>query len=408
MIRSLYSLLAVLVLVTACGTPKSSPREGPGFVNGKPVHPTVKMGSPYSVNGETYVPRYEPNYSETGQASWYGPGFHGKSTANGEDFDQHDLTAAHRTLPLPSMVRVTNLDNGKTAIVRVNDRGPFAHGRILDLSKAAAQKLDMLRSGTAKVKVEYLPRETESYIAQLGSGKSPQHIRWEQENMPSQDVQLASAASAGGDVNAKAGDSGSWWPSLISDAKAEERPAGATEASRVTSSDLPPPKRGASDLPARLPPAGVSDDRPAKPLQTSVKPVAVQANEQKSYVNSAFSVLDETEAKGAGTAAAVTSKAEPPPVAAVAATPPPKQPPEKKPPAPQLAIQVGAFSSRENAEKMVMQYKKVAPVRIEGVPVEAPTIFRVRLGPFTDRYSAETVLSEVREKTAPDAQIISY
>ncbi len=212
--RSLFSLLAVLVLVSACGAPKTSPREGPGFVNGKPVHPTVKMGDPYRVNGETYVPSYQPNYSETGQASWYGPGFHGKSTANGEPFDQHDLTAAHRTLPMPSMVRVTNLDNGRSIIVRVNDRGPFAHGRIIDLSQKAAKEIDMIRTGVAKVKVEYLPRETEQYIAQLGGDKSPAHIKWEQENT----TQVASVA----DVNAQGASASSWFPSLVSSAEAAE------------------------------------------------------------------------------------------------------------------------------------------------------------------------------------------
>lgn len=383
MLRSILSLFVVLAMVSACGTPATSPREGPGFVNGKPVHPTVKMGDPYTVNGETYVPKYEPNYEETGMASWYGPGFHGKSTANGEDFDQHDFTAAHRTLPLPAMVRVTNLDNGKTAIVRVNDRGPFAHGRIIDLSKAAANKLDMLRTGTAKVKLEYLPRETEAYIAQLGQGKSPQHIKWEQENMEAP-TELAAS-----------GHKSRWFPSLISSAEASE-PTPAQEA-RVTSTDLPPAKPADPTLPARLPhPASVEY------RQGTTSPVASSPPEQKSYVNSTFSVLDADEVKPRAVSGNV-------PAAAKMAPPATSPPPANAPPvAPKWVIQLGAFNSRANAEKLSERYTSLAPVIINGVPIEAPTIYRVRLGPFTDRYSAETVLSEVREKGVPDAQIISH
>jgi rare lipoprotein A len=106
------------------------------------------------VAGRWYHPRDERDYRETGVASWYGPGFHGKATANGERFDEHAISAAHRTLPLPSHVEVSNLDNGRTLVVRVNDRGPFAHDRILDLSRRAAQLLGFETRGTARVRVK--------------------------------------------------------------------------------------------------------------------------------------------------------------------------------------------------------------------------------------------------------------
>ena len=117
-----------------------------------------KVGDPYEIRGVWYYPTVDYNYIETGIASWYGPGFHGKLTANGEIYDENDLTAAHRTLPMPSLVRVTNLENGRSLVVRVNDRGPFAHGRIIDLSRRAAELLDYTHSGLAKVDVEYLGR----------------------------------------------------------------------------------------------------------------------------------------------------------------------------------------------------------------------------------------------------------
>ena len=113
-------------------------------------------GPPYQVAGRWYVPAHEPNYDEVGTASWYGPTFHGKAAASGETFDENELTAAHPTLPIPSLVRVTNLENGKTVVVRLNDRGPFVDDRIIDLSKAAGAKLDMHAKGTAKVRVQYV------------------------------------------------------------------------------------------------------------------------------------------------------------------------------------------------------------------------------------------------------------
>jgi rare lipoprotein A len=97
-------------------------------------------------------------YHASGQASWYGRAHHGKRTASGERFDQHSLTAAHRTLPFGTLLRVTNLSNDRSVIVRVNDRGPYGRGRIIDLSRQAAETLDMIRAGTAKVRVEVVER----------------------------------------------------------------------------------------------------------------------------------------------------------------------------------------------------------------------------------------------------------
>ena len=125
---------------------------------------TYKVGNPYQVGGIWYVPHEDPNYDATGVASWYGDQFHMKSTANGETFDMNAISAAHTTLPMPSMVEVTNLENGKKLVVRVNDRGPFVGGRLIDLSHAAARELGYEREGTAKVRVRYLGP------AQLGVG----------------------------------------------------------------------------------------------------------------------------------------------------------------------------------------------------------------------------------------------
>lgn len=121
---------------------------------------TYKVGNPYQIAGTWYYPKEDYDYREEGTASWYGPGFHGQLTANGEIYDQTDMTAAHRTLPLPSMVRVTNLDNGRAIVLRINDRGPFAKNRIIDISQRGAQLLDFVNKGTARVRVEILAEES--------------------------------------------------------------------------------------------------------------------------------------------------------------------------------------------------------------------------------------------------------
>lgn len=112
---------------------------------------------PYTINGKTYYPTVvEVGDTATGIASWYGPNFHGKKTSNGETYNMHALTAAHKTLPMNTMVKVTSLKNGKTTTVRINDRGPFVAGRIIDLSKAAATEISMIADGTAPVKLEII------------------------------------------------------------------------------------------------------------------------------------------------------------------------------------------------------------------------------------------------------------
>lgn len=118
----------------------------------------LKIGKPYKVAGRWYVPREEPDYDRAGLGSWYGDDFHGRKTANGEIFDKHALTAAHPTLPLPSYAFVTNLDNNRTVLVRINDRGPYSGGRIIDLSHGTANVLGFAHKGLTNVRVRYAGR----------------------------------------------------------------------------------------------------------------------------------------------------------------------------------------------------------------------------------------------------------
>lgn len=169
---------AALIFLAGCSetqlvvhTAKSLTRDGGG-----PSAGTYKVGRPYRIGGVWYYPNTDYNYRETGIASWYGPKFHGRRTANGELFDQNAITAAHRTLPLPSMVRVINLENGRALRVRVNDRGPYAHGRIIDLSRRAAQLLGFRSKGTAKVRVEILPDESRQLAMLYSNGREQLQI----------------------------------------------------------------------------------------------------------------------------------------------------------------------------------------------------------------------------------------
>ena len=159
-------LCSLLLALAACGTdrPTRSPVVSETVKPGQKIG-DYKVGSPYQIGGVWYYPKVDMEYDETGIASWYGPGFDGRQTANGEIFDQNALTAAHPTLPMPSVVRVTNLENGRALVVRINDRGPFKNGRIIDLSKRAAQLLGFERKGTAKVRVQIMEDESRQFAA---------------------------------------------------------------------------------------------------------------------------------------------------------------------------------------------------------------------------------------------------
>lgn len=134
-----------------------------------------RTGAPYEAMGQWYVPAAEPNYAETGQASWYGAEFQGRRTASGETFDSEALTAAHPTLPIPSLVQVTNLENGREVIVRVNDRGPFHGGRLIDVSRRTAETLGFVQQGSARVHVRYL-------------GPAPKRVTADGADVPSQSL----------------------------------------------------------------------------------------------------------------------------------------------------------------------------------------------------------------------------
>jgi rare lipoprotein A len=170
MVRGAAAVATCLILANCASSNKFASRVDPKYgvsssprvvAFGDPVPKgggTYRVGKPYSVAGRVYVPEEDTDYRAEGMASWYGDDFHGRLTANGEVFDMSSLTAAHPTLPMPSYARVTNLSNGKSLVVRVNDRGPYHGNRLIDVSNKAAELLEFKGNGVAKVRVEYVGR----------------------------------------------------------------------------------------------------------------------------------------------------------------------------------------------------------------------------------------------------------
>jgi rare lipoprotein A len=269
-----------------------------------------KVGNPYQINGVWYYPKEDQFYDETGIASWYGQDFHGKATANGERYDMNALTAAHRTLPMPVVVRVTNLENGRSIRLRLNDRGPYARGRIIDVSRRAAQLLGFHENGTARVRVQY------EGTAEVGA-------------LPPQDEEEISTGPAG---------------------------IKAAPVSTVSSSALAPPP-GASSAAAR-PPA--------------------------------------TEVRVASTAAIV------PPtdgVDGVVTTVP-------VPSSTQIWVQVGAFLTRGNADRLAQRLVYAGGARVTQSAANGKPIYRVRFGPYTTVDQADSMLNSVIDKGHNGAHIV--
>lgn len=225
----MLSLLAIAISLQGCSTAKPPP---PATRN---IDGSYKVGKPYQVAGVWYYPREQPDYDETGIASWYGPGFHGKATANGERYDQNDLTAAHQTLPMPVKVRVTNLDNGRSIIVRINDRGPFINGRIIDVSRRTAQLLGFDIKGTAPVRVQIVEG------GGAGQGRTFVAARPVTSDEEKQQVAAAPPASVSSQI----------------------LPGSVTEPGRKTAARKPPPVTPVESMPAVAPPtAGAVEFQP--------------------------------------------------------------------------------------------------------------------------------------------------
>ena len=256
MIRSMTALgragrvlmaTAALAGVAACASGPSGGGRGAAVVaDPAPIVPGTMR--PYQIRGRWYRPQEQPDYDETGLASWYGDAFHGRPTATGERFDMHALTAAHKTLPLPGLVEVTNLANGRRVILRLNDRGPFVDGRIIDLSRGAAETLGLMHRGVGEVRVRYLgraPRLGGGQRLQTGAPEpEPRRVYWiEVAAFADPATARAAADRMGASAQVQASTTGAMfrvvtgpWP----DANAAERARQATVAQGFVSARLIP------------------------------------------------------------------------------------------------------------------------------------------------------------------------
>ncbi len=301
---------------------------------------SFKLGSPYKVAGRWYVPREEPGYDRAGVASWYGDDFHGRRTANGEIFDKSGLTAAHPTLPLPSYAYVTNIDTGRTILVRVNDRGPYVSDRLIDLSRASARALGYENQGRARVRVRYAGRAPLN-----GDDRRERQYLAEQRWNNGRDIPAVAAyrppqAPIVGPQPFPEGTPGRWSPTAYRAALAgKPTPAAVRPVSGASVAE--PYDRG-----GRYEPTGYAPQPQSLPYTTPPAALAGPAR-----VNS----LDNS---GSGRA----------------------------------FVHIGVFRERANAERLRRDLATLGPVEVAPVPAaQGGELYRVRIGPMSGPTANDTV-----------------
>lgn len=310
-----------------------------------------KVGTPYQVEGIWYLPKEDYTYKEIGVASWYGPDFHNGITANGELYDMHGLTAAHRTLPLPSVVKVTNLQNGRSLVLRVNDRGPFKNNRVIDVSKRAAQLLGFEAQGTTQVQVEIMPEESKKLKEEMlaGAGKTVAKASTADLNADEYGAQSVEKPQSLGGIADYDSNTGYGAPLIPATAPVKESPYNDWD------SDMPRAK--AQKVVGETPKAAPAAAKPA--VKT---PAAVPAVKKV-------------------------------------------QPAVSKTVAPGYYVQLGAFGSLENAEKTRAKAAGFGKASILPVTVNSKTLYRVRLGPDTAKKALEN-MDKVTNNGFPDARLV--
>ncbi len=369
-------LAASGLLLAACGShPPSSSASAPSPVTHNQGY--YKIGRPYQIDGVWYYPKEDWAYDETGIASWYGEQFHGRYTADGEVFDLNEMTGAHRTLPMPVVVRVTNLDNGRSIKLRVNDRGPYARGRIIDVSRRAAQLLGFEQAGTAKVRVQIDVPDSMVVATAAGRGGGPPP------SIPQAVAELVSAPLTL-PVSALEAMRGTPQTPLAQPARARDR--------EIKMADIQP--IAAPPAPARAREVKVADIRPiaAAPAR-SPPPRPTRAANDRPYI------IDDLPGE---------ERADPP---QQAADPPPPLPAKVEIAAvkpTQIYVQAGAFADEGNAARLSNRLASLgSPVNITaGVTSAGAAIYRVRLGPVASVDAADQLLNRIVADGIVQARIV--
>jgi rare lipoprotein A len=368
------SALGLLLLLSACG---STSRTG-GYAQSHyaPGEPRYTV-APYQVNGIWYYPKVDYAYDETGTASWYGPQFDHRPTSDGEIFDMNEVSAAHKTLPLPSVVEVTNLQNGRALEMRVNDRGPFVGDRLIDVSRRAAQLLGFEEAGTAPVRVRILK---------------------------DQSIEVAEAAMRGetGPVVAAATPAPAPIVAAAAPAPVVVRPP-QPQPTRLAAAPTPPP------APA-LPPVRVA--AAPKPTPSLSLITGAQAAEPSAIPPAPRRLPAATPAMSPRTFANRIEAALIP-AAAAATYEPVRLPPAR--PRPVVAtrsggrifIQAGAFALLDNAERVQARIARLGAVEVTAVSGRGAALYRVRLGPLASIEKANALLARVIDSGCAGARIVS-
>ena len=361
-IRNLVAMVAIALSLAACAG--SSVRHGSSEAGGYGrSRGYFKVGAPYQVNGVWYYPRVDYDYDETGIASWYGEAFNGRSTANGETFDLNQVSAAHKTLQLPSIAEVTNLQNGRALKVRINDRGPFAGDRIIDLSRRAAQLLGFERAGTAPVRVRIIKEES-IQVAEAAMHGDIGRTRLAQTRGATQTRTVAPGPKPGGIRAAPS----SGRVEVAAAAPIRRTPAPAVAPVSPEPISVPPPQ------PVEPPPeAGKRSAEPDRYIAHRPAWPSLIASAQAATAATAF--------------------------------PARRQAPSAAPSG-RIFIQAGMFAVAENAARVRARFAGVASTEVVRVNVNGTTLYRVRLGPLASGAEARRLLGKVAESGIHDARLV--
>jgi rare lipoprotein A len=385
------------------GWREESKKLGPRVVElGQPVPKgggMYKVGSPYRLNGRLYVPQEVRGYDKQGIASWYGEMFHGRRTANGEIYDMEALTAAHPTLPLPSLARVTNLENARSLVVRVNDRGPYAGGRAIDLSWAVASLLQVRVAGTARVRIQYLGpaplNGDDSYERQVLARQQWAGPQVGFAASPAKAMRRQRSASAPGrtysDASARTGQA----PAVSVASLGAARPDfdtspvwPAAEAEPRQADSLRPPRNGLAQARWRAPagreaPATAQAPRPrAAPARADLR-----ERERATTQNPAAKPPPNWDSAAAAQAAQSNRSRRQRSAQAAARSRNRQQP---------AFIEAGLFPDQRVAQRLAATLTDLAPVALEPELVSGATMHRLRVGPFASQTDAEAAVMRMR------------
>lgn len=328
----------------------------------EPARGSYKIGKPYTIRGIRYTPREDMAYDRKGIASWYGPGFHGKQTANGEIFDANSLTAAHPTLQLPSIVRVTNLENGRSVVLRVNDRGPFANNRLIDISKRGAELLGFRRNGTAMVRVQLLQEETLAAIPPKEAARLRTVAVMNQQNTPP---------------------------------AAEPRPLAAPPPTVIAAS-VPAPGVQVASLSAPT----AASLMPARPAQVQQAAPAQQWGGNPVFTAMPYPVHRPGPGPNTAPARVAPSQAVPGQAAPV------QTQVAGRGATPRWYVQTGAFSRYDNAKRLGTQLTSLGRVEIQALDQAGGPIYMVRMGPLPSQDSAMELAQAVGSAGINDTRVM--